>query len=94
MNHSDYQIPQLNLSGFDAGGGERAAFLADLRAAAHDFGFFYLVGHGIEPELLRDLLELTRRFFALPEADKLAIEMVTRASPRKLRVSGAIGASR
>jgi isopenicillin N synthase-like dioxygenase len=76
MNHSDYPIPQLDLSGFDAGGPARAAFLADLRAAAHDVGFFYLVGHGIEPALLGDLLELTRRFFALPEPDKLAIEMV------------------
>jgi isopenicillin N synthase-like dioxygenase len=76
MNHFDYQIPQLDLSGFDAGGSARAAFLADLRAAAHDVGFFYLVGHGIEPALLDDLLDLTRRFFALPEADKLAIEMV------------------
>jgi isopenicillin N synthase-like dioxygenase len=76
MNHPDFQIPQLDLSGFDAGGCERAAFLAKLRAAAHDVGFFYLVGHGIEPALLQDLLALTRRFFALPEADKLAIEMV------------------
>ena len=76
MNHSDYQIPQLDLGGFDAGGSARATFLADLRAAAHDVGFFYLVGHGIEPALLDELLDLTRRFFALPEPDKLAIEMV------------------
>jgi isopenicillin N synthase-like dioxygenase len=76
MNHSGYQIPELNLSRFDSGGSERAEFLAALRAAAHDVGFFYLVGHGIESALLRDLLELTRRFFALPEAEKLAIEMV------------------
>jgi isopenicillin N synthase-like dioxygenase len=76
MNHSDYQIPQLDLTGFDAGASARAAFLADLRAAAYDVGFFYLVGHGIEPALLRDLLDLTRRFFSLPQADKLAIEMV------------------
>jgi isopenicillin N synthase-like dioxygenase len=76
MNHSNDQIPELNLSGFDSGGSERAAFLAKLRAAAHDVGFFYLVGDGIESALLRDLLDLTRRFFALPEADKLAIEMV------------------
>ena len=39
-------------------------------------GFFYLTGHGIAPELQRELLEIARRFFALPEAEKLAIEMV------------------
>jgi isopenicillin N synthase-like dioxygenase len=76
MNLSDHQIPQLDLSGFDAGGSERAAFLSELRTAAHEVGFFYLVGHGIEPTLLRDLLDVTRCFFALPEAEKLAIEMV------------------
>ncbi len=44
--------------------------------AAHDVGFFYLVGHGVEALLLRDLLDCARQFFALPDRDKLAIEMV------------------
>ena len=39
-------------------------------------GFFYLVGHGIEDGLIQDALKVSRRFFALPEKDKLAIEMV------------------
>ena len=39
-------------------------------------GFFYLVGHGIEDGLIQDVLKVSRRFFALPEKDKLAIEMV------------------
>lgn len=69
-------VPQLDLSRFDGSPKERAAFLSELRAAAHDVGFFYLTGHGIEPALLDELLGQTRRFFALPEAEKLAIEMV------------------
>jgi isopenicillin N synthase-like dioxygenase len=69
-------VPQLDLRGFDAGESQRAQFLAELRIAAHEVGFFYLVGHGVEPPLLRDLLESAKRFFALPEADKLAIEMI------------------
>ena len=76
MSNPDYQIPQLDLRRFESGESERTGFLAELRAAAHDVGFFYLIGHGIEPALLHDLMRLTRRFFALPEADKLAIEMV------------------
>jgi isopenicillin N synthase-like dioxygenase len=40
-------------------------------------GFFYIAGHGVETALLRDLMQTTRRFFALPEADKLAIEMIS-----------------
>ncbi len=73
---SDSAIPLLDLSRLDAGAGQRAAFLAELRAAARDVGFFYLTGHGVEPTLLSDLVTFSRRFFALPAADKLAIEMV------------------
>jgi len=69
-------IPQLDLSQFDAAGASRVAFLEELRVAARDVGFFYLGGHGIAPKLLDDLLESARRFFALPAAEKLAVEMV------------------
>ena len=69
-------IPQLDLSRFDAGDAPRAEFLHELRTAARDVGFFYLNGHGIEPDLLHEVLEVAGRFFALPEAEKLAIEMV------------------
>lgn len=69
-------IPQLDLTRFDSGEVPRAAFLQELRVAARDVGFFYLTGHGIAPDLLREVLDVARRFFALPEAEKLAIEMV------------------
>src|SRR5258708_9933719 len=69
-------IPLLDLRRFDAGEAERAAFLTQLRAAAHDVGFFYVTGHGVDPRLLQDLMQSARRFFSLPEDDKLAIEMV------------------
>ena len=69
-------LPALNLSKFEAGIGRRAAFLAELRAAARDVGFFYIVGHGVSDDLIRDVLVLSRRFFDLPEPEKLAIEMV------------------
>jgi isopenicillin N synthase-like dioxygenase len=69
-------IPLLDLARFNAGAAERAAFLAELRAAARDVGFFYLAGHGVAPGLQRELLEVSRRFFALPTDQKLSIEMV------------------
>jgi isopenicillin N synthase-like dioxygenase len=71
------RVPQLDLRRFDAGEAARVAFLEELRAAAHGVGFFYIAGHGVETALLRDLMQTTRRFFALPEADKLAIEMIS-----------------
>ena len=55
---------------------QRAAFLTELRTAAHEVGFFYVTGHGVDARLLGDLMDSAQRFFSLPEADKLAIEMV------------------
>jgi len=69
-------IPLLDLGRLESEEPERARFLEQLRAAARDVGFFYLTGHGVAPDLLRELLDLSRDFFALPEAEKLAIEMV------------------
>lgn len=69
-------LPVLDFRRFAAAAQERSAFLDELRSAARDVGFFYLVGHGIEQELIDDVLKLSRRFFALPDADKLEIEMV------------------
>ncbi|MCU0491232.1 MAG: hypothetical protein MUD01_06580, partial [Chloroflexaceae bacterium] len=69
-------LPILDLARLEASPAEREAFLAELRETAYDLGFFYVTGHGVDPALTREVLSLARRFFALPEADKLAIEMV------------------
>ncbi len=69
-------LPILDIGDLDTGGDTRAAFLARLREASRKFGFFYLVGHGIAPEFARDVQLLASRFFALPDAEKRAIEMV------------------
>jgi isopenicillin N synthase-like dioxygenase len=66
-------LPVLDIQRFET---DRAEFLADLREAARDTGFLYLEGHGVPATLIEEVLALSRRFFALPEKDKLAIEMV------------------
>ncbi|WP_043366649.1 isopenicillin N synthase family oxygenase [Belnapia sp. F-4-1] len=66
-------LPLLDLRRLET---DRAAFLAQLRAAARDPGFFTLTGHGVDPELERSVVEEAHRFFALPEAEKLAVQMV------------------
>ncbi|HYJ74479.1 MAG TPA: 2-oxoglutarate and iron-dependent oxygenase domain-containing protein [Kineosporiaceae bacterium] len=55
---------------------QREAFLADLRHAAHDVGFFYVVGHGIPPEVTDGVMAAAREFFALPLEQRLEIENV------------------
>ncbi|MDQ0394204.1 isopenicillin N synthase family dioxygenase [Labrys monachus] len=76
MTANPEKLPILDFSRFDGKPEERAGFLRDLRAAARGPGFFYLTGHSIPQLLVDDALRLSRRFFDLPEQDKLAIEMV------------------
>ncbi|KJF74602.1 isopenicillin N synthase family dioxygenase [Agrobacterium arsenijevicii] len=68
-------LPTLDFSRFHSPE-ERAAFVSDLRGVLHDHGFFYLIGHGVDPRLLEDVVSTSKRFFALPLEEKLKIEMV------------------
>jgi isopenicillin N synthase-like dioxygenase len=74
---SELNLPILDLSLLDQGPEAASRFRDDLRAATHDVGFFYLTGTGVTPELEARLLQAAHDFFALPEAEKLAIENVT-----------------
>ncbi len=73
---ADLNLPVLDLSQLDGGPDSAAEFREELAVAAHDVGFFYLVGTGIPHELFRRLQTTARDFFALPEDAKLAIENV------------------
>lgn len=67
-------LPVLDLTRLD--GPESATFLAALRDAARNVGFFYLVGHGVPEPLEAALWHEASNFFALPEAEKVAVEMI------------------
>lgn len=57
--------------------GDRAARQAvgdQLRNACEQRGFFYMAGHGIEPALMDAVFAQSKRLFALPEQDKLALD--------------------
>lgn len=51
-------------------------------AACRDWGFFYITGHGIPPERIDALLTAAKAFFALPEAEKLKIDITRTAHHR------------
>ncbi|MCB5316195.1 MULTISPECIES: isopenicillin N synthase family dioxygenase [Yersinia] len=73
---STHSLPLLDLALLNGSETDRQTFLADLRHAARDIGFFYLTGHGIDPTLLEQIQTLSRQFFALPDEEKLAVAMV------------------
>ena len=67
-------LPILDISELDAGADRAEQFRIQLRQVTHDLGFFYLVGHGIDPSLVERLLDVSKRFFELSDDEKLAIE--------------------
>jgi isopenicillin N synthase-like dioxygenase len=69
-------LPILDLSRFRDRGAGRERFLADLRHAAHEVGFFYVTGHGVPAAVTDGITTAAREFFALPEADRLEIENI------------------
>ncbi|MCC5478642.1 isopenicillin N synthase family oxygenase [Streptomyces sp. JA03] len=70
------QLPIIDLSAAGQGPRARARLHAQLHSAAHDVGFFQLVGHGVTRAETDALLTAMRAFFALPEADRLALDNV------------------
>ncbi len=53
----------------------RTAAADAIGKACRDLGFFYIAGHAIHPETLSLLDSASRRFFALPESEKMRIAM-------------------
>ena len=69
------KVPLLDLSGFDGNAAQKKALVQQLRIACQDVGFFYVLGHGIEPALQTRLEEHSAHFFAADEATKMQISM-------------------
>lgn len=69
-------IPVIDISRFRGSAEERSEFVEELRHAAHTYGFFYVVGHGVPTDVTEGVISAARRFFALPLEDRLAIDNV------------------
>jgi isopenicillin N synthase-like dioxygenase len=80
MDTRTESIPVLDLGAArNDDGSFNPAFVADLRDASHRVGFFQLIGYGATGAQVDELFDVTRRFFNLPEADRLALD--NRKSP-------------
>ncbi|VTU30260.1 isopenicillin N synthase family dioxygenase [Variovorax sp. PBL-E5] len=68
-------LPLIDIAALVAGTPARAAVAAEIGAACRAHGFFYAIGHGVDPALTHRLETLSRRFFALDEATKMRWRM-------------------
>ena len=68
------RIPVIDISQLMAGAPHQQTARA-IGQACRESGFFYIVGHGVDPELQERLVDLSRAFFAQDLETKLAIRM-------------------
>jgi isopenicillin N synthase-like dioxygenase len=68
-------IPVIDVRSLIAGTEERYAVAEQIGQACRDWGFFYIVGHGVDDALQQRLEQLSRQFFAQALATKLEISM-------------------
>lgn len=69
------ELPVIDIAPLMAHRPERYETAARIGAACRDCGFFYITGHGVGEALQQRLEDLSRRFFAQPVEEKLAIRM-------------------
>ncbi len=69
-------LPIINVAPLFGGDAQaRGKVAREIGAACRELGFFYATGHAIGAATLRDLDTASRRFFALPEDEKMRIAM-------------------
>src|SRR4051794_35391259 len=72
------QLPVINISSLledDNSSTQQQQTAAQLAGACRNNGFFYITGHGVSEELQRQLEDVSRAFFGLPEKEKMQIAM-------------------
>jgi isopenicillin N synthase-like dioxygenase len=69
------RLPIIDLSLFELGEPWRDHVAAQVDWAATEFGFFYVVGHGVESGTIESLLQLSRAFFRMGDEIKQRIHM-------------------
>ncbi|KAK9716336.1 hypothetical protein RND81_06G226300 [Saponaria officinalis] len=62
------KLPIIDLTAVD-----RRSTAASLRKACIETGFFYIVNHGVEKDLLQRLFDESKKFFELPVEDKMKL---------------------
>ncbi|KAF2711114.1 putative isopenicillin N synthetase [Pleomassaria siparia CBS 279.74] len=68
------EIPIIDISGIYSDDiVDRRAVAEKIREAAHRIGFFYIVNHGIDQKHVENTFRQARRFFALPEEEKMRV---------------------
>ena len=80
---SRVRVEPIDLRRFREGSAaDRRQVAAEFDRAARTVGFFSIVGHGVDPDLIAEMLRVTGAFFDLPAAEKMRYYVDDRAANR------------
>jgi isopenicillin N synthase-like dioxygenase len=86
---SQDRVPVIDIGPFLTGDdAARTQVIAEVRAACEGIGFFTIVGHGVDRDLIAALREAARSFFALPDETKDLVRPPVGGVPRGFRAIG------
>ncbi|PYH95515.1 oxidoreductase-like protein [Aspergillus ellipticus CBS 707.79] len=76
-NTTPFYLPTIDITPYrqDPTSAASKQLIHEIRTACTSTGFFILRGHGIAPSLQKSLFDASAKFFALPTATKLSIDM-------------------
>lgn len=76
MNLGEFSdVPVIDVAPLVNHTAERVRAAKQIGSACRESGFFYVVGHGVDESLCRDLERVSREFFAQSEPQKMQIAM-------------------
>jgi isopenicillin N synthase-like dioxygenase len=75
LQNRDSHIPIIDVRALVRGTGERHEVADKIGQACREFGFFYIVGHGVDERLQQGLEDASRSFFAQDLETKLEISI-------------------
>ncbi|KAI3447530.1 hypothetical protein Pfo_004195 [Paulownia fortunei] len=76
---SDLNLPVIDFA--ELQGPERPRILKSLACACENYGFFQLVNHGIPDEIINNMVNVSKRFFELPFAERQNYMSADMSSP-------------
>ena len=69
-------VPVIDMTPYFAGTPEgKRRVAAELGRACRDVGFYVIVGHGVDPQLIEQVESVSREFFDLPIAEKMKVHV-------------------
>ncbi|WP_380180792.1 isopenicillin N synthase family dioxygenase [Kalamiella sp. sgz302252] len=86
--NSPLALPVIDFSRLSGSAQQRKEWLEELGRAAREVGFFYLVNHGIDQQLTDSVQQIARAFFALPQEEKLKVQMANSPHFRGYNLAG------